>query len=53
MCFYEGQRQHASLADIYDQHYNHPAIAPYGTRVYWDALSTSSWVDGQWIVRAP
>ena len=52
MCFYEGQSSGTSLCCIYNQRYDDPAVAPYGARVYW-YVSGSSYVDGQWVVRAP
>jgi hypothetical protein len=53
MCFYEGQRNGVDLCCIYNQHYDDPAVAPYGVRIYWNVNATSSYVDGQWVVRAP
>ncbi len=54
MCFYEGQSSNATLCCIYNQHYDDPAVAPYGTRIYWSSDSSSdSYADGQWVVRAP
>ena len=53
MCFYEGQNNNSSLCCIYDQQYNNPATALFGTRVYWYVEGTDSYADGQWVVRAP
>ena len=54
MCFYEGQSSNASLCCIYNQHYDDPAVAPYGARIYWSSdAGSSSYADGQWVVRAP
>jgi hypothetical protein len=53
MCFYEGERYHASVCCIYDQHYNSLAVAPYGFRIYWSITGSVNYADGQWAVRAP
>ncbi|WP_183098307.1 hypothetical protein [Nocardioides pelophilus] len=53
MCFYEGQSSGVDLCCIYDQSYNSPAVANYGVRIYWSVNGSSSYADGQWVVRAP
>lgn len=53
MCFYEGQSNSVTLCCIYDQAYNNPATADFGVRIYWNVTGTSSYADGQWVVRAP
>jgi hypothetical protein len=53
MCFYEGQSSSANVCCIYDQHYNDPATADFGVRIYWTVTASSNYADGQWVVRAP
>lgn len=53
MCFYEGQSSSVDVCCIYDQQYNSYATANYGVRIYWDVNGSSSYADGQWVVRAP
>ena len=53
MCFYEGQHSGTTLCCIYNQHYDSPAVGPYGARIYWTSNATFAYADGQWVVRAP
>jgi hypothetical protein len=53
MCFYEGQSYGVDLCCIYNQHYDSLAVAPYGTRIYWNVTGSGNYADGQWVVRAP
>jgi hypothetical protein len=50
---YEGQSNGVDVCCIYDQVYNSFATADLGVRIYWNVNGTSSYADGQWVVRAP
>lgn len=52
-CIYETQVSNASFCCTYSAIHDGDAIDYFGFRIYWNITNSNSFVDGQWVVRAP